>query len=193
MKASALDEQPKAKSSSGTPPTAPCSITQVTSPCRPFLEQDARHVGRDAEAEIDRAAGLKLLRDAARDDLLDVELRHAEAFERTHDLTRDRRVVERLRRLLLVGIDDDVVDQHAGHADIVRPERAVLGDALDLRNDDAAIVAGGERLVETAEIGAFVLVGEIAALVGGGGADDGDLRARWQENRASPRPRKRSS
>ena len=35
MKASAFDAQPKAKSSSGTPPTAPCSITQVTSPCRP--------------------------------------------------------------------------------------------------------------------------------------------------------------
>ena len=32
---SAFDAQPNWKSSSGTPPTAPCSITQVTSPCRP--------------------------------------------------------------------------------------------------------------------------------------------------------------
>ena len=52
MMASAFEAQPKAKPSSGTPPTAPCSITQVTSPWLAFLEQDARHLGRDAEAEI---------------------------------------------------------------------------------------------------------------------------------------------
>ena len=75
MMASALEAQPKAKSSSGTPPTAPCSITQVTVAVQAFLEEDARHVGRDAEAEIDGVAGLQLLRDAAGDDLLDVELR----------------------------------------------------------------------------------------------------------------------
>ena len=141
-----------------------------------LLEQDARHIGRDAEAEIDGAAGLKLLRDAPRDDLLDVELRHAETVERTDQFARDRRIIERLRRLLLVGIDDDVVYQHAGHPDIVGPERAILGDALHLGNDDAAIVAGGERLVEPAEIGALVLVGQVAAFVRCRGADDGDLR-----------------
>ena len=58
----------------------------------------------------------------------------------------------------------------------MRLQRAVLGDALDLRDDDAAIVARGERLIEAAEIGAFMLVGEVAALVGGSGADDGDVR-----------------
>ena len=35
MIASAFDAQPNLKSSSGTPPTAPCSITQVTLPCWP--------------------------------------------------------------------------------------------------------------------------------------------------------------
>jgi hypothetical protein len=39
-----------------------------------LFHQDARHIGRDAEAEIDAAIGLQLLRDATGDDLLDVEL-----------------------------------------------------------------------------------------------------------------------
>ena len=35
-----------------------------------LLDQDARHVGRDAEADVDRIAVAQLLRDAPRDDLL---------------------------------------------------------------------------------------------------------------------------
>jgi hypothetical protein len=35
---------------------------------------------------------------------------------------------------------------------------------------------GGQRLVEGAEIGTLMLIGQIDALIGGGGADDGDLR-----------------
>ena len=116
------------------------------------------------------------MRDAPRDHLLDVELRHAEGRQRPEDLARDRRIVGRLRRLQLVRRDDDVIDQHAGHAHVMRLQRAVLDDALDLRDDDAAIVARRQRLLEPAEIGALVLVGEVAALVRRGGADDRDLR-----------------
>ena len=36
-------------------------MTQVTAPCKPFLDQDARHVRRDAEAEIDGVAVAQLL------------------------------------------------------------------------------------------------------------------------------------
>ena len=63
-----------------------------------------------------------------------------------------------------------------GTTHVVRLQRPALGHALDLGDDDAAIVADGERLIERAEIGALVLIGEVAALVGRGGADDGDLR-----------------
>ena len=44
-----------------------------------FLEQHARHVGRDAEAEIDRPAGAQLLRHTARDHLVDAPGRAPEA------------------------------------------------------------------------------------------------------------------
>lgn len=58
----------------------------------------------------------------------------------------------------------------------MRLQRALLGYPLHLGNDDAAIVAGRKRLVEAAEIGALVFIGEIAALVGGRRADDRHLR-----------------
>ena len=115
------------------------------------------------------------MRDAARDDLGDVELRRLERRQRPEDLAGDRRFVGRMRRLQLVGRDDDDVDQHAGHDDVVRPQRARRGEALDLRDDEAAVVAHRKRLIERPENAAFVLVGEIAALVGGGGADDRDV------------------
>ncbi len=193
MKASAFEAQPKAKSSSGTPPTAPCSITQVTAPCRP---SSSRMRGTLAEMPKPRLTQLPPCSSCATRraiDLLDVEFRHAERIERPEDFAGDRRIVERLRRLLLVGIDDDVIDQHARHAHVMRLQRAFLGDALDLRDDDAAIVAGGQRLIETAEIGALVLIGQVAALVGGRRADDRHLRHDRLEITASPRPRIRSS
>ena len=43
-----------------------------------FLDEDARHVGRDAEADVDRIAVAQLLRDAPGDDLGDIELRRLE-------------------------------------------------------------------------------------------------------------------
>ena len=116
----------------------------------------------------------------------------AKRRQRPEHLAGDRRIVERLRRLHLVGRDDDVVDQDAGHEHVMRLQRAALGDALHLRDDDAAIVAGRERLVERAEIGALMLVGEVAALVGRGGADDRHLRHDGREDRASPRHRTRT-
>ncbi len=54
-------------------------------------------------------------------------------------------------------------------------QRTVLGDALDLGNDDAAIVAGRKRLVEAAEIGAFVFIGQVAVFIRRCRPDDGDL------------------
>ena len=101
--------------------------------------------------------------------------RQLERRQRAENLAGDRRIVERLRGLHLVGRDDDRVDEHAGHDDVAAAQRADVGEPLDLGDDDAAVVAGGERLIERAEIAAFVLVREVAALVGGGGADDRDV------------------
>ena len=58
-----------------------------------FLDQDARHVRRDAEADIDGVAVPQFLRDAARDDFCDTEFRGFERRQRTEDLARDRRIV----------------------------------------------------------------------------------------------------
>jgi hypothetical protein len=48
--------------------------------------------------------------------------------------------------------------------------------ALDLRDHDAAAVASSKRLVHGAEQRAFVFVGQVPALVGGGRAQDGHAR-----------------
>ena len=81
-------------------------------------------------------------------------------------------LVDGVGGLHLVGRDHDGIDQDARHEHLLRLERAGLRQPLDLRDDDAAIVADRQRLIERAEIGALMLIGEVAALVGGGGADD---------------------
>ena len=66
-------------------------------------------------------------------------------------------------------------------------------EPLDLRDDNAAVVAHGERLVERAENAALVLVGKVSALVGGRRADDRDLRNDASERRANhPRRSRRA-
>ena len=87
MIASAFEAQPNWKSSNGTPPTAPCSITQVTRAMLAFLDEDARHVGGNAEAEIDRVAGPQFLRDAPGDDLADAEFGQLERAQRPENLS----------------------------------------------------------------------------------------------------------
>ena len=115
MMASALSAQPKAKPVTGTPPTGPCSIAQVTCAVQLFLEEDARHQGRDAEAERRDVAGGQLHRRAPRDHLLDAERLGLQRAEIDPDLAGQRRIVGRLGRLHLVRIDHHDVDQGAGH------------------------------------------------------------------------------
>src|SRR3954447_12501587 len=175
MIASALAEQPNWKSSSGTPPTAPCSITQVTSPWRPSSSNT-----RGTWAEMPKPRFTAQPARSSRppppgDHLVDAPGRAPEAALGAEILTADGGIVGGLGGLHLVGCDHDRVDQHARHVDRERLERAGLGQPLDLGNDDPAIVAHRQRLIEWAEISALVLVGEVAALVGGGGADDCDV------------------
>jgi len=56
----------------------------------------------------------------------------------------------------------------------MRPQGAGRGETLDLCDHQAAIVAHAQRLIERAEDTPLMLIGEVAALVGSGGADDGD-------------------
>ena len=71
-----------------------------------------------------------------------------------------------------------MIDQNPRDMHVMGLQGPGLGEALHLGDDDAAVVMGGQRLVEGAEIGALMLIGQIAALIGGGGADDGDRPAR---------------
>lgn len=48
-----------------------------------FLHENARNVGRNAEAEVDAAIGLQFLRHTVPDHLLYIEFRHSERFQGT--------------------------------------------------------------------------------------------------------------
>ena len=75
----------------------------------------------------------------------------------------------------LIGIDDDVIDQVARHADRLGRHRAGRGHALDLGDDNAAVITRGQSLVHRAQVRAFMLVSQIAILIGRRRADDGDI------------------
>ena len=49
------------------------------------------------------------------------------------------------------------------------------GEAFNLCDHQAAVVAHAQRLIERAENTPLVLIGEVAALVGRGGTDDSDV------------------
>ena len=92
-----------------------------------------------------------------------------------HSLAADGGVKRGLRGLPLLRLDDHEIDQHAGHVNGHRLQRAGVGKPLDLGDHDAAVVARGQRLIERTEVGALVLPGDVAAIVGAGAANDGDI------------------
>jgi len=58
----------------------------------------------------------------------------------------------------------------------VRTQRSGDGQPLDLRDDNATVIARSEGLVDRAEYAALMFVGEVAALVRRRRPDNGDLR-----------------
>ena len=142
---------------------------------RAFLEQDAGNIGSDAETDVGRHPAAELHGDAAGDDLLRPELGDSECFLGLHGLAADGGVEHGLCGLPLLRLDDDMIDQHAGYMYRHRLQCAGVGAPLDLRDDDAAVVACRQRLVESAEVGPLMLPRNIAALVRGGAANDGDI------------------
>src|SRR6185503_15625198 len=132
---------------------------------QPFFQQHTRHVGGNAKAEIDGGTAGKLLCCASRDDFLWPPFGQFEALIRPGYLAADGRIVCRLGGLHLLGIHDHMVDQRSRHVNLLRFERLRANHALDLRDDDPAVIARGERLVEGAKECAFVFIGQIPALV----------------------------
>src|SRR6266850_1771353 len=80
-----------------------------------FLDQHARHVGGDAEAEVGGRASRQLLRGTPRDNFLRPPFRQFEGIVRAKYFAADCRIVSRLRGLHLFRIDHNVVYQCAGH------------------------------------------------------------------------------
>ncbi len=74
--------------------------------------------------------------------------------------------------------DDDAIDEDARHLDVLRLDRAVGDDALDLRDDDAAVVVRGHRLRQHVERQRFLLHAEVAERIGAGRADQRDVDRR---------------
>ena len=58
--------------------------------------------------------------------------------------------------------DDDAIDEDARHLDVLGLDRALGDDALDLRDDDAAVVVRGHCLRQHVERQALLLHAEIA-------------------------------
>ena len=93
-------------------------------------------------------------------------------------LAGERRAVglaERLHVVFRLLGDDDAIDEDPGNLHLPRVERSALGDAFDLRDDDAAGVARGHRDREALERQRLALHRDVAVGIGGGAADHADV------------------
>ena len=142
---------------------------------QPFFQQDIGHQRRYAKAEIDRLAIAQCHGGAPGDYLGYAPIHRRETAHRLGLLATDGGFIGRLRGLHLFGIERDMVDQGAGHADGLRRQAAIWHHALDLGDDDAAIVARRQCLVQRSQIRAFVLHGQVAIFIGCRAADDGHI------------------
>ena len=143
-----------------------------------FLRRDAGHALGHADAQVHHLVRAQFQRGAARDDLAVAQAHRQHAVHRHADLGRERRVVGLGKGLLVVRRVDGHhhrIDQHAGHLDLARVQRAALGDALDLRDDHAARIARGHRDGQRLQRQRLALHGQVAVGVGRGGADDAHL------------------
>ena len=146
-----------------------------------LLDQDPGHVRGNAKADVDRIAIAQFLGYPPRDDLGDIELRRLERRQRPKDLARNGRFVSRMRRLQLIGRDHDIVDEYAGHDDVMGAQRTGGGKPFDLRHHNPAVVAHRKRLIERPENAPFMLVGKISSFVSRRCANDRYLRSDGRE------------
>ncbi len=94
-----------------------------------------------------------------------VEFHARDMSSRHADLARQRRVVDdaviHAVHLGRIG-DNHAVNENAGHLHVLRFDRALLDDALDLRDDDAAVVVRRHGLRLHVERQALLLHTEVA-------------------------------
>jgi hypothetical protein len=122
--------------------------------------------------------GRKLQGGTARNDLALGQAHRQHAVHGHTDLGRERRVVGLGEGLLVVRRVDGHhhrVDQHAGHLDLARMQRAALGDALHLSDHHAARVARGHGDGQRLQSESLALHREVAVRIGRGGTDDAHL------------------
>ena len=93
-----------------------------------------------------------------------------------HDLARDRRIIGRLAGLLLVGVDHDQIDQMPRHPHVMRAQATPSpSPATTCAITSPPWLRDADRLLQPAQIGALVLIGQVAVLVRRGGAQDADV------------------
>ena len=160
------------------PPTAPCSITHVTLPCCPSSSRTRGTLAEMPKPMLTAQPARSSCATRRAMTLAGVELRRAEGVA-AGGTTRPRSPDHRRspwsatgpapRRSRRPGYPAPA--RHAACSD------AALRDPLDLRDDETARIAGGQRHLHRAQRGALVLEGQVAVLVGGRGADDRDIGA----------------
>src|SRR5450631_1580606 len=144
-----------------------------------FFIGDGGHPLRHADTEVDDAVGRQLEGGASSDDLALIEGGRHQTGVRGAEFAGVGRVVlgnNRLPVLMRFG-HDDAVHEDARDLHLPRRQRAALGDALHLGNDDTVAVLGRHRHGEVTEGERFALHGDIAEGVGGAAADEGDVDA----------------
>ena len=131
-----------------------------------------------ADAEIDDA--LASSSSAARRAMI-LRSSHLQRLQRVHRARGSRRRSRRSRareglHVILRPLgDDDAVDQDARDLHLPRIQAAALGDALDLRDDEAAAVVRGHGDGQRLQRQRLALHGDVAVGIGGGAAHDADI------------------
>ena len=120
-----------------------------------FFQEDARHIGGNAKANIDGPAFLQLFGDPAGDDFRHTKIHHLEAVERPDHFAGNGRIICRFGGLQHFRRLDHGIDQDPRHADIMRTDRAIGGHAPHLGDDLATGVVSGQCHFHGAQIGAF--------------------------------------
>ena len=177
MTACVLIAAPKFSPLAGIPPITPGSAVSVMRSAIFSSLAIGRHALGHADAEIDDAVGRQLERRAAGDDLARAVPHRRQRAGARADFGRIGRIVlgrEGLPVVLRLR-HHHAIDHHARHLHLPRIERAALGDALDLRDDDAAGIARRHGDGQSLERQRLLLHGQIAVGIAGGRPDDPDI------------------
>ena len=140
-----------------------------------FFRRQRGDAGGNARAEIADGAAEQFEACPPRHHLARRERQRRDMRQRHLDLAGIGRIVHGEISLRLLGIDDDEIDQHAGDFHLLGRQRAALGHALDLGDDDAAGAARRLRHRDHLAEHRLVLHGDVAVLVGRGAAHQRDV------------------